>query len=68
MKERRLLIQMRELKGLKQEEIAKLLRTTQQNISMIENARRKPTAYQAKKLEVLFNTPMENLFPDIFLM
>ena len=35
-------------------------------ISLIETEKRKPTIEIAKRLEILFKTPMEELFPDIF--
>lgn len=64
---RELLIKLREKNELFQEDVADLVDTTQQNISLIENGKRNPSLILAKKLEILFDTPMENLFPDIFL-
>lgn len=49
-----------------QKNLAEMIGISQQMISLIENERRKPTIEIAKKLEVLFKTPMEELFPDIF--
>lgn len=64
---RKLLIKLRENNDLFQEDVADLVGTTQQNISLIENGKRNPSLVLAKKLETLFDTPMEELFPDIFL-
>lgn len=67
MKSRNILIMLREEKELKQDELATILRTTQQNISLIENGKRNPSIVLAKRYEVFFNREMEELFPDIFL-
>lgn len=64
---RTLLIKLREQNNLKQEELAKVLGTSQQNISLIENGRRNPSIKLAKKFEIFYKKPMEELFPDIFL-
>lgn len=64
---RKLLIELREKNDLFQKDVAELIGTTQQNISLIENGERNPSLILAKKLETLFDTPMESLFPDIFL-
>lgn len=49
-----------------QKNLAKTIGISQQMVSLIENEKRKPTIEVAKKLEILFKTPMEELFPDIF--
>lgn len=67
MKLRNVLIMLREERNLKQDELAAILKTTQQNISLIENGRRNPSIVLAKRYEVFFNRAMEELFPDIFL-
>lgn len=64
---RELLIKSRERQKLTQGDLASELDTTQQNISFIENGKRNPSLILAKKLEVFFNIPMEELLPDIFL-
>lgn len=66
MQKRELLIKLREQKQWKQEDVAKMIGTTQQNISLIENGKRNPSIRLAKKFEILFKRPMEELFPDIF--
>jgi putative transcriptional regulator len=60
------MIKERDKRQWKQEYLAGLLGTTQQNISLIENGKRKPTIRLARKIEQLYNRPMEELFPDIF--
>lgn len=64
---RKALIKARVDKGLTQKELALILGTTQQNISLIETSCRKPTIVMAKTLEGYYGIPMEELFPDIFL-
>lgn len=66
MPKRKALIEARDRKGWKQEELAKMLDMTQQTISLIENGHRNPNIRTAKKLEMLYDIPMESLFPDIF--
>ncbi|KXS41414.1 MAG: hypothetical protein AWU54_1635 [Candidatus Frackibacter sp. T328-2] len=65
-KERTLLKSIRIDNGLNQEELAEILDTTQQNISLIENGKRDPSIRLAKKFEILYQKSMEKLFPDIF--
>jgi putative transcriptional regulator len=60
------LIALREAKGWRQEDVAKMLNISQQAVSLYENGKRDPSIRLAKKFEVLFKTPMEELFPDIF--
>ena len=67
MSTRNLLINLREKKQWTQEKLAKKLDVTQQTVSLIENGKRNPTILMAKRLELIFNIPMEELFPDIFL-
>lgn len=67
MSKRKLLISLREEKNLKQEDVAKMLNIAQQTVSLIETAKRNPSILLAKKFEILFDRPMEDLFPDIFL-
>lgn len=50
-----------------QKEVANKVGVSQQTISLIETGKRRPTIELAKKLEILFNVPMEELFKDIFL-
>ncbi|WP_408955791.1 helix-turn-helix transcriptional regulator [Natroniella sp. ANB-PHB2] len=64
---RELLISKRKSRNWSQNDIAQRLGTSQQSISPIENGRRDPTIRLAKKFELLFDEPMESLFPDIFL-
>lgn len=66
-KKRKMLIALREAKGWKQEDVAKMLNISQQAISLYENGKRDPSIRLAKKFELLFKMPMEELFPDIFL-
>lgn len=66
-KKRKVLIALREAKGWKQEDVAKKLDITQQAVSLYENGKRDPSIRLAKKFELLFKMPMEELFPDIFL-
>lgn len=56
----------RKINKITQNELAEIIGISQQLISLIESGRRKPTIETAKRLEMLFNTPMEELFPDIF--
>ncbi|WP_158219998.1 helix-turn-helix transcriptional regulator [Tissierella sp. P1] len=51
---------------LTQKNLAEIIGISQQMISLIETEKRKPTIEIAKRLEILFKTPMEELFPDIF--
>jgi len=64
---RKVLIALREAKGWKQEDLAGMLNISQQAISLYENGKRDPSIRLAKKFELLFKMPMEELFPDIFL-
>lgn len=61
------LIALRKERGWRQDDVATKLGSTQQTISFIENGKRNPSIKLAKKFELLFEEPMENLFPDIFL-
>lgn len=61
------LISVREQRGLSQTELAECIGTTQQNISWLENGRRKPNVYLAITLQNFFEVKAEELFPDIFL-
>lgn len=63
---RKLLINMRIKNQYTQKQVAEMIGISQQMISLIETGKRRPTIEIAKKLEVLFNTPMEELFSDIF--
>lgn len=67
MMRRKLLINQRIKNSWTQEELAKKVGISQQSVSLIEIGKRKPTIEIAKKLELLFNIPMESLFSDIFL-
>ncbi|WP_406242061.1 helix-turn-helix transcriptional regulator [Tissierella carlieri] len=51
---------------LTQKNLAEIIGISQQMISLIETEKRKPTIEIVKRLEILFKTPMEELFPDIF--
>lgn len=64
--QREKLIGEREKRGWTQEYAAGLTGTTQQNISLIENGRRKPSLVLAKRFERIYGRSMEELFPDIF--
>lgn len=64
---RRRLIKTRESHSLRQEDIAQKLGITQQTVSLIETGKRDPSLQLAKKFELLYDIPMEELFPDIFL-
>lgn len=66
-KKRKVLIALRDAKGWTQEDVAKMLNISQQAISLYENGKRDPSVRLAKKFEILFKMPMEELFPDIFL-
>ncbi|MCK8824692.1 helix-turn-helix transcriptional regulator [Fuchsiella alkaliacetigena] len=61
------MIAKRTAKNWSQEKLASKIGTSQQNISLIENGKRNPTLKLAKKLEIVLEEKMENLFPDIFL-
>lgn len=63
---RKSLINKRIENKMTQKNLAKTIGISQQMVSLIENEKRKPTIEVAKKLEILFKTPMEELFPDIF--
>lgn len=67
MNERTILIDKRKNKGWLQEDAAIKLGVSQQFISLIEQGKRKPSLLLAKNMEKLYDTPMEELFPDIFL-
>lgn len=67
MEKRNQLIHLRKDKGLLQSDIAEKLGISQQLVSFIEQGKRKPSLVIAKEMEALFNVPMEELFPDIFL-
>ena len=67
MQPRYTLIKLREDNKWVQKDLADKLDVSQQYISQMESGRRKPTLIVAKKLEGLYKTPMEILFPDIFL-
>lgn len=66
MSKRHNLIFSREKKGWNQDELGIMLDITQQYISLIENGKRDPSTILAKKFEIIFETPMEELFPDMF--
>lgn len=63
---RKLLINKRTKNKITQKRLSQMIGISQQMISLIETGKRKPTIETAKKLEILFSTPMEELFPDIF--
>lgn len=63
---RKVLINKRIKNKITQDRLAQMIGISQQMISLIETGKRRPTIETAKKLEVLFKTPMEELFPDIF--
>lgn len=67
MLKREYLIKLREKNGWLQEDVANKTGTTQQTVSLLENGKRNPSIKLAKSFEILFEEPMENLFPDIFL-
>ena len=67
MNERCILINKRKAKGWLQEDAANKLGTSQQFISLIEQGKRNPSLLLAKNMEKVYETPMEELFPDIFL-
>lgn len=61
------LINKRKNNSWSQEDVAKMLGTSQQVISFIEQGKRNPSLIIAKRMEAIYKTPMEELFPDIFL-
>ncbi|TCU64446.1 putative transcriptional regulator [Tissierella praeacuta] len=63
---RKVLINKRIKNKITQDRLAQMIGISQQMISLIETGKRRPTIEIAKKLEVLFKTPMEELFADIF--
>lgn len=67
MNTRNKLINKRKYNGWSQEEVANKLGISQQLISLIEQGKRNPSLKMAKNMELLYETPMEELFPDIFL-
>ncbi|WMM26703.1 helix-turn-helix transcriptional regulator [Tissierella sp. MB52-C2] len=67
MNKRKFLIDKRKNNQWSQEYVAKKLNTTQQLISFIEQGKRNPSLIIAKGFEEIYETPMEKLFPDIFL-
>ena len=67
MQPRHTLIKLRENNGWVQKDLAEELDVSQQYISQLESGRRKPTLVVARKLENIYDTRMEILFPDIFL-
>ena len=56
-----------EIGSLARTDLAEELDVSQQYISQLESGRRKPTLVVARKLENIYETRMEILFPDIFL-
>ncbi|WP_052210496.1 helix-turn-helix transcriptional regulator [Thermoanaerobacter sp. YS13] len=54
-------------RGRTQREIAEELGISQQYLSAIETGVRTPNVRLMKKFEEYFNTPMETLFPDVFM-
>ncbi len=56
-----------ELRGKRsQSEIAEILGMSQQNYSLIENGERGIHPKYFKKMEIVFNSNMETIAPDIF--
>ncbi len=60
------LIQARRNKDLTQRQVAEAIGVVQSYISEIENGYRTPSAKIIKKLELLYDTPAEELFADIY--
>ena len=64
--ERKTLINLRQKINLTQNDLADDLGVAQQTISQLENGSRDPSLKLAKKIELYFDTPMEEIFPDLF--
>lgn len=63
---RKRLKEIRKMNKLTQEDIAKDINISRTFYTRLELGTRNPSIKTAKKLEILFNIPMEELFPDIF--
>ena len=59
------LIELREQKGLTQEEVAEIVGISRSFYSLIESGLRNPTYGLAKKIAHFFNEDIENLFFDL---
>lgn len=67
MNQRQALINKRKNKGWLQQDAADELGISQQFISLIEQGKRDPSLILAKNMERIYESSMEELFPDIFL-
>lgn len=56
----------RKINRLTQADVAKNIEISRTFYTRLELGTRDPSIKTAKKLEILFETPMEELFPDIF--
>lgn len=54
--------EIRKEKGIRQEELARLLGVSRQTISSLENGRYNPSIFLAHKIAVCFGTTIEDIF------
>lgn len=64
---RKRMVEERKRRNWFQEEVASKLNITQQSISQIEQGKRTPSLKLAKNIADIYEIPINELFPDIFL-